>query len=211
MKCYCIEKDDKFVYCVENIEEKYIENIEHAWFKKDGNKYVKEYPNTLDDKEIIKYNFSTIGESMFKSEGSWKESLKFFAEKCLSENIEWYITGSISESVMGVEIVPHDIDAIIHTRDFYKTKEIFMDYLIEPFVDNHGTWLVQYFGRICINGVMFDIAADKKINQENHVYENIKWEGYTLKVESLNARYEIEKQRNRLDRIKAIEKYIIKT
>jgi hypothetical protein len=208
MKCYCLETDNKFIYCVENVKEKYIEDVEHAWFKRDGNKYIKEYPNTIDDKEIIKNNIMLIGVSMFKSEGSWKESLKYFAQKCISENIEWYITGSISESVMGAEITPHDIDIVIHTRDFFKTKEVFIDYLIEPFVDNKGTWIVQFFGRICINGIMFDVVADKNGNQENHRYENIVWEGYTLKVEPLNVRYEIEKQRNRLDRIKIIEEYM---
>ena len=33
MNCYCIESEEKFIYCVENVEKKYIENIEHAWFK----------------------------------------------------------------------------------------------------------------------------------------------------------------------------------
>ncbi|MHB9295511.1 hypothetical protein PilKf_01257 [Pillotina sp. SPG140] len=210
MKCYCFEIDDKFIYCVENVEEKYKENVEHAWFKRDRNKYIKEYPNTINDKEIIKSNFLSMGESMFKSEGSWKESLKYFAQKCMSENIEWYITGSISESVMGAEIIPHDIDIVIHTRDFFRTKEVCIDYLIEPFVDNKGTWIVQFFGRICINGVMFDIVADKKRNAESYGYENIIWEGYPLAIEPLNVRYEIEKQRNRLDRIQIIEEYMIK-
>jgi hypothetical protein len=54
MKCYFIETEEKFVYCVESVEEKYVENVLHAWFKKDGDKYIKEYPNDLPNKEIIK-------------------------------------------------------------------------------------------------------------------------------------------------------------
>jgi len=208
MKCYCLETKDKFTFYVENAEKEFIENIEHAWFKLDNDKYIKEYPNNFDDKEIIKNNFQRLGEEMFKAEGNWKESLKLFAKKCSENNIEWYITGSVSEAAMGVEIIPHDIDIITHERDFYKVKELFLNYMVEPFVDNKGTWLVQYFGRLCINGIMFDIAADKKMNHENYNYKKIIWEGYSLNIEQIEIRYEIEKQRNRIDRIKKIEKYM---
>jgi hypothetical protein len=210
MECYCIEKDEKFIFCIENAEGKYIENIEHAWFKLDNDKYIKEYPNNFDDKKIIKNNFKRLGKEMFESKGDWKKSLLIFAKKCFENNIEWYITGSISEAIIGVEIIPHDIDIITHERDFYKIKELFINYLVEPFVDNKGTWVVQYFGRICIDGVMFDIAADKKMNSENYDYENITWENYKIKKEPLLKRYEIEKRRNREERIKKIEEYMEK-
>ena len=210
MNCYCVETEDKFTFIVENAEKKFIENIEHAWWKLDNDKYTKEYPNNFDDKEIIKNNFQRLGEEMFQSKGDWKKSLRLFAQKCLENNIEWYITGSVSEAIMGVEITPHDIDIITHERDFYKVKGLFLDYMVEPFVDNKGTWLVQYFGRLCINGVMFDIAADKKTNSENHGYGKILWEGYLLSIEQLKTRYEIEKQRNRTERINKIEEYMEK-
>ena len=132
MKCYCIETNDKITFIVENAEKEFIENIEHAWFKLDNGKYIKEYPNDFDDKEIIKNNFQRLGEEMFQSKGDWKKSLKLLAEKCLENNIEWYITGSISEAVMGVNIIPHDIDFITHERDFFKVKELFLDYIVEP-------------------------------------------------------------------------------
>jgi hypothetical protein len=210
MKCYCIESGDKFIFCVENVDEKYIENVEGAWFKKDGNKYIKEYPNAnaIKNKEIIKNNFKGLGESMFKSDGNWKNSLKIFAEKCMKENIKWYITGSTSEAIIGVEIIPHDIDIVVNVDDFYKIEEKFIEYLIEPFVDNKGTWVVQYFGRICIDGIMFDIVADK--NRFEYEWDDTIWERYKVKMEPLCKRYEIEKKRNREERIKRIEEYMEK-
>jgi hypothetical protein len=57
---------------------------------------------------------------------------------------------------------------------------------------------------------MFDIAADKKMNSENYDYENKTWENYKIKTESLIKRYEIEKGRNREERIKRIEEYMEK-
>jgi hypothetical protein len=208
MECYCIETLDKFIFYVENVEEKYVNNMEHAWFKKDGNKYTKEYTNPINNKEVIKNNFKRIGESMFKSEGDWKKSLKIFAKRCEKKNIKWYITGSISEAVIGVEIIPNDIDIFVGVNDFYKVEENFTEYLIEPFVDNKGTWVVQYFGRLCIEGIMFDIAADK--GRQNYEYDQTTWEKYTIRMEPLLKHYETEKSRNRKERIEKIEEYMIR-
>jgi len=80
----------------------------------------------------------------------------------------------------------------------------------EPFVDNKGAWVVQYFGQLCINGVMINVAADKKKNLENYDYKKILWEGFLINIEPLEKRYQIEKQRNRIERIKKIEEHMNK-
>ena len=210
MKCYCIEIADKFVFCVENVEPKYIENIEHAWFKKEGDRYIKEYPNNFDNKEIIKKNFQKLGESMFKNEGNWEISLETFAEKCLKENIDWIIVGSISEAVRGINIIPHDIDIIVYEKDFLKIQSLFLDFLIEPFVDQRGNFILQYFGRLCLEGIMFDIVADNDINKEYYIYENMVWKNYNIKIKPIKKRYEIEVKRNRIERIEKIKEYMEK-
>jgi hypothetical protein len=211
MKCYCCETESEFLFCVEEVDEKYIENVEAAWFKRYEDKFLKIYPKTVADKELIKKNFERLGESMFLNSGHWKNALLTFAKKCSENKIKWYITGSVSEAVLGVDINPHDIDIVTHEEDFYKVKDVFSDFLVEPFVDNNGTWVVRYFGRLCVEGVMIDVVADEKRNEENHYYEPVQWNGYTLKVEPLQVRYEIELQRNRIDRIQAINKYLEKT
>lgn len=104
MKCYCYETEKEFVFCVENADVK-LEKI---------------YPNTISDKELIMENFSRLGESMFKGNGDWEKALKKFADKCYEKNIEWYITGSVSEAIIGVDISPHDIDIVSHVNDFFK-------------------------------------------------------------------------------------------
>jgi hypothetical protein len=211
MNCYCIENEEKFIYFVENVEEKYTQNVEHAWFKKGKDKFIKEYPNNIENKDILKNNFEKYGELMFKSEGDWKQSLKIFAEICKKENIKWYIFGSASEAIIGVDIKPFDLDIIIHVDHFYKVEKLFLEYIMEPFVDNKKTWVVQFFGRICIEGVMIDIVAEEKLNEENNEYENILWENYEIKVYPLLKRYCIEKEgKNREERIKKMEEYMKK-
>jgi hypothetical protein len=217
MKCYCYETESDFILCVEEVDERFHDVIQHAWFEKTDNKFLKVYPMkgidngvTAEDKELVKNNFARLGQSMFEGmlDCDWKSALLLFAEKCKDIGIEWYIFGSISEAVLGVDITPHDLDIFIHTRDFWKIKSIFSDFVIEPFVDNKGTWLVRYFGRLCLAGALFDICADEKMNVENHRYDRASWNNYDVYIEPLQIRYQLELKRNREDRIKAIETYM---
>ena len=220
MKCYCYTTESDFILCVEDVETEQLEEaIQHAWFQKNDNKFLKTYPMkdmdngvTEEDKECIKRNFSLLGPTMFESMMGfdWEMALSLLARKFKENDIEWYIIGSASEAVLGVEVNPHDLDIVVHTRDFIKVKHIFSDCVVEPFVDNKGTWLVRYFGRLCVGGAMIDIAADEKMNLENrqHQYESVSWNGFDIYIEPLQVRYQTELDRNRAERIEAIEKYM---
>jgi len=216
MKCYCYDTKLEFVLCVENADPGLEDVIQHAWFKKTDNGFIKIYPNidgngvSIKDKELVSRNFARLGQSMFEGmlNCDWKTALSFFAQKCKAKEIEYYIFGSVSDVVHGVNINPHDIDIVVHTKDFYKVKNIFPDSIVEPFVDNKETWLVRYFGRLCLSGVLFDIVADEKMNLENHQYDKILWNNYDLYAESLQVRYQLELKRNREGRIKAFEEYM---
>jgi hypothetical protein len=215
MKCYCYETETEFVFCVEDADAKLEDNLKAAWFKKTDKGFIKIYNKEMEsngvnaeDKEFVKRNFARLGQSMFEGAFDWKNALLLLAQKFMDNRIEWYIIGSISEAVLGVNIKPHDIDIIVHTKDFFKVKSIFADYVVEPFVDNKGTWLVQYFGRLCLDGAIIDIAADEKMNLEKYQYDKVSWNGYDVFIEPLQARYQVEIERKREERIKAIEAYM---
>ena len=215
MKCYCYETETEFIFCIENADIRLEENILGAWWKKSGDKYIKAYPKEMDDgvsaydKDLVKRNFSLLGNAMFEGIFEWEEVLFFLAQSFSQNGIEWYIIGSTCEAVLGADIKPHDIDIIVHTRDFYRVKNLFSDYIAEPFVDNKGAWLVRYFGRLCVGGAIVDIAADEKMNYENRsdLYVKTIWKGCELIIEPIHHRLEIEIGRGRTDRIAAIEKW----
>lgn len=222
MKCYCYETETEFVFCAEDADEKQEEVLKAAWWKKCDDRFLKIYPivdtvhaawySNAEDKEAIKRNFARLGLTMFSGDFVWKNILLFLAKKFAENRIEWYVIGSVSEAVRGVQIKPGDMDIIVHTRDFFKVKSLFPENVVEPFVDNQGTWLVRYFGRLCLDGAIVDIAADDKMNLENqqHRYEKVSWNGIELWVEPLQDRYQIEIERRREDRIKAIEAFMDK-
>ena len=222
MKCYCYETETEFIFCVEDAEGAIYENLQsdQFWTKTDDDKFIKVYPieNNDDDewyndkayKELIKKNFAQLGKSWIEGIFDWKKVLFFIVRKFAENEIEWYILGSVSEATLGVSIIPHDIDIAVHTKDFYKVKDLLKEYVIEPFVDNKGAWLVRYFGKLCIDGASVDICADNKMNFENNFknYEKVSWNNYDIFITPLKLRYETEIQRGRTDRVKAIEKYM---
>ena len=221
MNCYCYETEEDFILCVENAEVECEEIILHAWFEKTANGYIKTYPmkNGIDklwykkteDKELIKENFARLGPTMFNGAFEWKNVLLTLAERFFESGIEWYIFGSSSETVLGVDIKPNDIDIIVHTKDFYKVKEIFPNNIVEPFVDNKDTWLVRYFGRLCVGGAIVDIVASDKMNMGNHHYDKVLWNGFEVLIEPFQTRYTLETNRNRPHRLKAMEEYMKRT
>jgi len=217
MKCYCCEKDDNFILCVEDVEVEHENIFQHAWFKKTDTRFEKVYPmesgadkswyKNTDDKERIKSNFSRLGQSMFSGVFHWNSVMMTLAQAFFENSVEWYIFGSSCEMVRGINITPNDIDIIIHTRNFYKVKELFPDNVVEPFVDNNGTWLVRYFGRLCIGGAIVDIVADEKMNRENHHYDSLSLNGFSVYAEPFETRYALEKERGRAERLKAMEEW----
>lgn len=225
MKCFCYETETKFIFCVEGAEGKIYENLlaDQYWTKTDEDKFIKIYPldTGWDDawymkpeyKEAVIKNFARLGQSWIEGIFDWKSVLLQLAKMFAENGVEWYIIGSTSEAVLGVGIKPHDIDIAVHTKDFYKVKDLTYGYVIEPLGDNKGNWLVRYFGKLCVDGASVDIAADDKLNMENnrHLYEKVSWNGYEVFITPLRNRYEVEKHRDRGDRIKAIEAYMKRT
>ena len=65
---------------------------------------------------------------MFRNEENWEKSLEIFAEKCFSKNIEQNVIGSVSEAIIGVKIIPHDIDIVVNENDFFETRDLFFEY-----------------------------------------------------------------------------------
>jgi len=214
MKCYCNRTESALILSVDDVEPEFEKNLIAAWYEKTNTGYQKIYTmidkeNGVSDKdvEIVSSNFSKLGPSMFQGNLDWNKALLTIIKKFLENNIEWYVFGSVSDAIRGVKITPHDIDIIIHTRDFFKVKNIFSDYVVEPFVDNKGNWVVRYFGRISMDNSYIDVVAAENLNSESHSYDKVLWNGYNILIELFENRYQLELKRNRPERLKAMDEY----
>jgi len=243
MKCYCYETDSEFIFCVEDVEDVQLENaIQHAAWEKTDDKFVMSYQqhafSNQSEKELIKENFARLGQAMFESllvGFNWEEPLELLAQKFNESGIEWYIVGSICDTVRGIAVRPGDMDIVVHTRDFHKAKDIcysnFGDTIIAPFTDIPGMFARQplrCFGRMFLAGALVEVAADENWNFESRQpgceksiwrdygciqpeYVKTAWRGNDLYLESLQHRFQIETARKRKDRIKAIKKHMKRT
>jgi len=241
MKCYCYETDTAFVFCVEDAENAQLEDIilQKAWVKTDG-KFLMSFPRSVfsnqREKTLISNNFSRLGQAVFESSLSgieWEKPFEMLAQKLNENEIEWYVVGSVCDTLRGINVAPSDIDIVVLTRDYFKAKDVcyhnFPDSLIAPFMENNDPKYfvcpLKYFGRLFLAGAMIEVAADeiwdlesrrpeRKIavwrDYDHSGYEKIIWRGHNIYVEALQHRYQIEKARNREDRIKAFGKYIEK-
>lgn len=222
MKCYCYETNSEFIFCVEDVENAQLEDFVKykGWEKKDG-KLLMPYPQHMfsnpHDKDIISNNFSRLGRAVFESGllgFDWQKPIETLAQKFEENGVEWYLIGSASDAIRGVDVKPGDIDIVINTRDYEKVKNIFYahfsDAILSPFTDNKGLLPLQYISRLFIDGALFEIAADEKWNFGNRQpeYEKISWQGYHFYVEAIQLRYQLEVWRNRDDRAKAIKAYM---
>jgi hypothetical protein len=238
MKCYCYETDSAFVFCVEDVENAQLEDaIQHKAWEKTDDKFIMSFPHNVfssqREKELISSNFSRLGQAIFESSLSgieWEKPLEMLAQKLNENGIEWYLVGSVCDTLRGINVTPSDIDIVILTRDYDKAKDVcylnYPDSVIAPFMGNQDPKYfvspLKYFGRLFLAGAMIEVAADEiwdfESRQTEHKkavwrgyehaeYEKIVWRGHSIYLESIQHRYQIEKARNREDRIKAFEEY----
>ncbi|MCO5214913.1 MAG: hypothetical protein M9953_06865 [Thermomicrobiales bacterium] len=208
MKCHAYETDSTFTLCVEDAPVASEDHILAAWFHREGDAFIKCYPADAPDKDLVTRNFPRLGPSMFSGTGDWRAALMILGEWCAANGIDWHVIGSVSEAILGVDVMPHDIDFIVPVKDFFAVRDGFAEFVVEPFVDNKGTWLVRYFGRLYVGGMMIDVASDEKLSPANKTYHLVDWQGLRTSIEPLQVRYETEVARERRDRIAAIEAFL---
>ena len=236
MHCHCYETDSAFVLCCEDVGSAQLEAViqDKAWLKADG-KFLMSFPKDVfsnqHEKALISSNFSRLGPVLFESSLSgieWEKPLEMLAQTFDENGIEWYVVGSVCDTLRGINVKPSDIDIVIHTRDYYKAKDVcyrnFPDSIIAPFMGNQDpayfVAALRYFGRMFLAGAMVEIAADEIWDLESRhpehkkavwahyghsEYVKIMWRGHAIYVESLQHRYQIEKARNRVDRVRVME------
>lgn len=180
--------------------------IEAAFYQKQNGVFVKEYEGEWYNTEQLINNFTRLMPGAF-DKGDWENALLEFAKICKDNNIIWFLTGSACDAVRGIDVIPHDLDIEIFSKHWAKAQDVLVNYIVEPFIETKG-WARDYFGRIVVANTLVDVVADEKYDFPNHAYEPYEWKGYTLWLEPFMSRYNTEKQRKRLERIDAFEKYI---
>lgn len=216
-------EDEKTLTYVITDCDKYSSVLKSQFYSMEDRKYMKSFSKKgIGDIQILKNNYMKYAEKMFLQIGYfqkvlWEEALLKFINIVENHNINWWLTGSCALCLRGIDIEPHDVDIMLDGNDIEKIKSIFSEYIVEPVSSSKG-WVVRYFGVLFMDA-RIDLAFDPEEFVDNpypsdfgpHAMKNLEimeWKGKTVKVPPLNLQLEVNRRRNRDDRVKAIEEYI---
>lgn len=216
------EDEQSIYFRVTDFPKEYESVLKNSYFTFDEYGCYKKFSKSIDNIEQVKTNFAAYAEEMFAQQGYfkpvlWEDALLAFIEKVRGKDIDWWLTGSCATCVRGINIEPHDVDIMLNSKDIEKIKDILCDYIVEPIIDSKG-WIVDYFGVLFLNAridLAFDPAewvdsqgkADFGPYASNHL-EEVVWKGNMIKVPPLQLQLDANKNRQRLDRVKAIEDFL---
>jgi hypothetical protein len=221
LKISFIEDEKNIIFRVDD-PGKYKNVLRNCFYEADGDSYIKKFPKDIENIIHIKDYYLKTAEKMFSQLGyyspiPWQDALIWFIDKIKNTNIDWWLTGSCVLGLRGINITPHDVDIMLNSKDLVKFKNIFNDYLIEPIIDTNG-WVTKYFG-VIFNFARIDIAFDPQDLIDDpepsdagpfamNNLEKIIWKGHVIKVPPIHLQLKVNQRRGRIDRVKAIEKYI---
>ena len=133
---------------------------------------------------------------------NWEKSLDKFCQIAKINNIDYYLIGSITASVRNIDIIPNDIDLIIDIDDFEKTKRVFNEYVVEPFIICDQQEPIKHFGIIKIENFNIEISACPKNEYGRHRIETICWNGHIIKSQNLEMLEKVYLKYGRKDKAK---------
>lgn len=216
--------DENIIFRISEFHPKYEKILQMCFYENDGRGYIKVYPKNARNLEKIKKRYFENAKLMFDQLGyfapvPWEKALTEFCRRAQGTNIDWWLTGSCAACIRGIRMNPHDVDIMIDSGSIDEINDVFSDCLIEPIVDTKG-WLTKDFGVIFLHA-RIDIASDPQeildipepvdcgpYARQN--LETIRWNGYGIKVPPLELQLNVNKRRERMDRVKLIEEFMKK-
>jgi len=220
-----LETENDISFITSEIPESLISIFKGQFYEVEGNRAVKKFPKPIDNLETIKknylkYNPELISQAAHLKPVRWEEGVDNFIDIIEGENIDWWVAGSCSLALRAINVLPHDIDIMLSSKDLEKIKSLFLDYTLWPIVPTGG-WIVKHFGMAFL-GCQVDFAFDPlpELDQPEPVdsgpharshLEEIEWKGQKIKVPPVELFIKINRKRGRLERVQAIEKFLRET
>ncbi len=193
-----------------------------CFYHKDDNVYYKEYSEDAPDIDSVIRNFENHVLEMhdqlgYFTEVKWEKALLEFCRITKENNLDWWLTGSCSACIRGIDFNPHDVDIMFDSKDIDRFREVFSEYFIEPLLDTGG-WVTKDFGVLFLHG-RIDLASDPSpaIDDPDPVdcgptalnqLQTIQWNGYTIKVPPIEFMINANRRRGRTERVEKLEEYL---
>ena len=140
------------------------------------------------------------------NEQELKNALVVFLKKIKNAKVTWYLEGSASLFVQGVNVQPKDID-ITTTKESLKVfKEILKKHISE---EGYKEEIKAQIIKCLIKNCEIEIAVyDEKEKSNFNTMQRITWKGLTLPVQSLKQTLKFYKRIKRREKARIIEKFL---
>jgi hypothetical protein len=147
---------------------------------------------------------------------AWADALGDLLDRADQGRIPVAVIGSAALAVRGVEIRPGDIDVITTVEGAGALGDSYRDVLVVPVADEPGFGI---WGRAFISGICVEWLGNPVRNQAGqwplaaqswtiaNPFDEVSWQGRVLRLPPLELQRRIEVQRQRPDRVAAIDKH----
>jgi len=217
-----VSNNDRVTFRVYDFSSSIEEALRMCFYQKEGNSYVKNFPASTPHLDKIMAHYAKYAEEMFlqlvyQRPIPWEKGLLEFLKRVRNSDVDWWLTGSCAACIRGINLNPHDIDIIVDSRSVEMINTLFQDDIIEPIIDTNG-WLTKDFGVLFIH-CRIDIASDPQSSLDEpepadcgpyakSKLETINWNGYEVRIPPIELQLNVNKKRQRNERVKLIEAYM---
>ena len=217
-----LKNDETVTFRVTNFSAAIEQALKMCFYEQVDEAYLKRFPASTAYLDKIMAHYQKHAEEMFlqlvyQQPIPWEKGLLAFLTRVGNTQVDWWLTGSCAACIRGIPLRPHDIDIMVDSQSVALITELFSEHIIEPIVDTNG-WLTKDFGVLFMH-CRVDIASDPQERLDEpepvdcgpfakSVLEVVEWHGYKIRVPPIALHLNVNKRRQRTDRVKLIEQYM---
>jgi hypothetical protein len=200
-------------YVVETDDDRLRDALDDLYFERDGGVHVRAFPPASVSAEVFE-RFVLALEPMLRQTARleatpWDAALRSVVERL--GGVEWWLAGSAALAVRGIDVAPRDIDLVV---DGAGAEVALGPALIEPVTPTEG-WFCRRFGRAFL-GMRVEWVEDVLPSADEPEptdfgpvaaasLENVRWQGFDLRVPPLSLQRAAAARRGLLDRVALID------
>jgi hypothetical protein len=157
-----------------------------------------------------------VGQKIAGSSPGWAGVLDDLLSRAGRLRVPLAVVGSVALAVRGIAVAPGDIDVITTLEGADTLADSYRDVLVTPVAAGRSS---ERFGRAFTGGIRVEWLGNPPGVQQDQwplaaaawsvasPFEEVRWEGRTVRVPPLEVQRRVESQRHRPGRVAAIDEY----
>jgi hypothetical protein len=157
-----------------------------------------------------------VRQQIEKTTGNWRAAFRELLSRAGQARVPFAVVGSVALAVRGVDVHPGDIDVLTSLEGADALGDSYRDVLVVPVATEPG---FGRWGRAFTGGIRVEWLGTPARVQEGpwplaaaewsvaSPFDEVRWENWSLRVPPLELQRRVEVQRQRRDRVAAIDQF----